>query len=672
MALKKAAGRKIGKSAGYERICMIVWTVFLSFFPFITRLVVNQVPEIEERYFATTDGYIADLMLYCKEIALAVFVGAVLLHFLGSRIFPDKIDIIDRARLRRLRLPLICMGGYVFFSVLSFILSDYKATAFLGVNSEYEGLLAILCYAGLFLFGVYYLKRREAKYFDPLKIFIRGMIILCFAVGVLSLVEIYYKPILEIGFVQVLISPEKYRELARNIKNENFIGQISLTFNNPGFLGGFCALFIPFCFCVLQFERKAWRVITALAAGMLGLAAVWSNSRVALVSLAITIPLCVILLIRTGRTHAAGQSTYNTYRRNIFVNLIIVSVTAVSLTVLSYILPTYSSRVRSGQDSVTAAQTDGNAENGIYRLTKAELKDGELFLYSDDCLLKISMDQNVFDSLYDDYYENDFSECLRFSDGERPVEGKHPATLKATSIRDEIEGFSLDDQRYSAVKMAAEQELLVLDLGYPGSIEFYLTSEGIRLFGQGSNLLSEIPQPRVQGFESIYSFGTGRGYLWTQSLPLLGESLLFGSGNGTFAFRIRQNEIVGLLNTHGSCKYVIDRPHNWYLQIACSDGVTASICVLLLFAFYIIMYLKAVFRKNNGSVPGSYRANAAVVSPEERLSEWCMQNGIFAGLLGFMLCGLINDSCITVNPLFWVLLGCAVGRLADMKSGSEQ
>ena len=37
--------------------------------------------------------------------------------------------------------------------------------------------------------------------------------------------------------------------------------------------------------------------------------------------------------------------------------------------------------------------------------------------------------------------------------------------------------------------------------------------------------------------------------------------------------------------------------------------------------------------------------------------------GLFLGLTGFMLCGMINDSSVTANPWFWLLLGCAVTRL---------
>ena len=133
-------------------------------------------------------------------------------------------------------------------------------------------------------------------------------------------------------------------------------------------------------------------------------------------------------------------------------------------------------------------------------------------------------------------------------------------------------------------------------------------------------------------------------------MPIIKDSLLIGGGNSTFAFRFRQNEIVGLLNTHGSCKYVIDRPHNWYIQIACSDGVPALIAVLVLFFSYLVTFIKR-YKENN------IMAGAALTDI-----------GLFSGLAGFMICGLINDSCVTVNPIFWLLLGWAVTRQVKQKT----
>ena len=710
--------KKKSRKIGYRQVFMILFTLFWVIYPFIARVLVKKIPAPEDTFFANTRGLIIDLVQFCKEVALAVFTGGCILYFLGERIFPDRPEKLSKERFKQLRFPIIFIGGYVLFSVLSFLLSDYKETVFFGVNSEYEGLLAILCYVAVFMLALFYMKPQKDgdKKLALTEIFKYGVIAVSVITGILGIIEIFVRPILEFTFVQDLISSEENRTIARSIRNENFIGQISLTFHNPGFLGGFCALITPVCIAISMEGKKIRGVVGSVAAGLLIMDIWWSNSRVALVAIVLTVPAFVVMSVvglkkkkpalseavtpesfgKKGTTNdtqknVVSDSIRKGLIRRVLVNAGIAVATGVLMIVLSEVLPTYSSRYKEGHASsnVTKAEVSSSADNGMsritsvgpdgptvgvftkladsgdttdktgtttgsdnttgtqtyykYKLTKAEIIDGALYLYSGDTLLKISVDKVFYDQQIVRGEERDFSECLVFSDGKDRIglDKRIPAVLPATSIRGEKTGFGFSDERYRAVKIALDDRLMYIDLGYSGSVEFYLMEEGIKLIGQGSALLDEIPQPRVTGLESFYSFGTGRGYMWIQSLPLLWESLIVGGGNGTFAFRFRQNEIVGLLNTHGSCKYVIDRPHNWYLQIALSDGVTALICVVALFLWYIIGFI----RKHNAL--GFYDI------------------GLFLGLIGFMLCGMINDSCITANPWFWLLFGCAVTRLVN-------
>ncbi|MBO4420397.1 MAG: O-antigen ligase family protein [Lachnospiraceae bacterium] len=728
--------KKKSRKIGYRQVFMILFTLFWVIYPFIARVLVKKIPAPEDTFFANTRGLIIDLVQFCKEVALAVFTGGCILYFLGERIFPDRPEKLSKERFKQLRFPIIFIGGYVLFSVLSFLLSDYKETVFFGVNSEYEGLLAILCYVAVFMLALFYMKPQKDgdKKLALTEIFKYGVIAVSVITGILGIIEIFVRPILEFTFVQDLISSEENRTIARSIRNENFIGQISLTFHNPGFLGGFCALITPVCIAISMEGKKIRGVVGSVAAGLLIMDIWWSNSRVALVAIVLTVPAFVVMSVvglkkkkpalseavtpesfgKKGTTNdtqknVVSDSIRKGLIRRVLVNAGIAVATGVLMIVLSEVLPTYSSRYKeehssnittesvgsvSGKSADNQAGTvisreDSVTDNGMsritsvgpdgptvvvftkladsgdttdktgtttgsdnttgtqtyykYKLTKAEIIDGALYLYSGDTLLKISVDKVFYDQQIVRGEERDFSECLVFSDGKDRIglDKRIPAVLPATSIRGEKTGFRFSDERYRAVKIALDDRLMYIDLGYSGSVEFYLMEEGIKLIGQGSALLDEIPQPRVTGLESFYSFGTGRGYMWIQSLPLLWESLIVGGGNGTFAFRFRQNEVVGLLNTHGSCKYVIDRPHNWYLQIALSDGVTALICVVALFLWYIIGFI----RKHNAL--GFYDI------------------GLFLGLIGFMLCGMINDSCITANPWFWLLFGCAVTRLVN-------
>lgn len=676
---KKIENRK------YRSIFLAICLGFMAFYPFICRICMMKLPKAETEIYSSTNGYQADLVCYSKEIALIFFAGILLLYFLGEKIFPDKIETIDKDRLKNLRFPLICAGGYLALTLLSFAFSEYRDTALFGVNSEYEGMLAISAYIVLFLFGIYYLKPSNEK-IPPLVILRTATVIMCFVAGVLGVLEVFDKPLLEHTFIQDLISSEKERELAHSITCENFIGQIALLFNNPGYLGGFCALFIPVVFSAsLEYSnlpvpltseaatlctetkprhngkiRMFFRIFSIVTLGLMGLALVWSRSTVAKVSLFLSIPLVILLYLVSclKKQHLDTKTTFLPLITNLVSGLVL----AIVLVVLSNVLPNSVSKKHDlGLDTTLSEYSDTAASDLVktdstvkkFHLQKATLENGILNLYSDTDFLQVSMKPNALYEMFLSEIKDVPSISLIFSDGEKEISATTPAIMKSTTIMKEMPGFKLDDPRYEGITIALDDQLIIFDFGYKGTVEFYMTEYGLKIFGQGSTLLNEIPQPRVTGLESFYTFATGRGYVWVQSLPILKNCFLLGKGNGCFGFYFTQNEIVGLLNTHGSCKYAIDRPHNWYIQIAVSSGIPALLCVLLLFLYYIFSFLKSTLKKET---PG----NAVPASSSLLLT------GIFAGLVGFMLCGMINDSYITVNPFFWLLLGTGIANLKSI------
>lgn len=652
--MKTSAHKKKKKqTSSYKSVFLIICTIFTSIYPFISRLLLKKVPTAEASIFATTKGYTVDISKFSKEVALLGFAAFIILFFLGEHIFPDNIDKINRERLKSLRFPLICVAGYALLTVVSFLFSDYKQTALWGSCEEYEGMAAILCYCVLFVYAIYYFKTETA-----LKILNIGILSMCLLVGVLSLIEIFWKPILEFTFLQDLISSTKNRELAHSIRCENFIGQIALMFHNPAYLGGFCSLFTPIVLGISLNEKTAdiknvkksftfyllkaaYTVIPAL----LVLALFWSRSAVSIMCLVLSTAIIIIFYVLA---HLKDKNKKQ-FLMKLLEKVAVPAVLFVVLYILSKVLPN-SITYKHDQGLDTTIEEYSVAENSSvssssnkYPLSKATLDNGVLCLESNDTSLYVSMDMTEFRRCKKQAPNIAFENCLVFSDGTDQIKDFVPTTMKATTIQKALPAYKINDSRYDAVTFVCQQELLIFDFGYNGTVEFYLTDEGIKIFGQGETLLSEIPQPKVTGFESIYKFATGRGYTWSQSLPVLAHCLLLGNGNGTFSFYFVQNEIVGLLNTHGSCKYVVDRPHNWYIQVAVSSGLPALLLMLAAFIFYIIRFLKSFFVKK--SISSSYLI------------------GLFAGLLSFMAFGMINDSFITLFPLFWICFGVGVGNL---------
>lgn len=126
----------------------------------------------------------------------------------------------------------------------------------------------------------------------------------------------------------------------------------------------------------------------------------------------------------------------------------------------------------------------------------------------------------------------------------------------------------------------------MLDLGYDDVVDFYIDEGRFWGIGQNGEKLMKVSNTSRFG-ERFYSLFTGRGYTWINSLPLLLETMLLGKGPGNFTYYFPQNDYTGLLNTHGSHKFVIDKPHNMYLQIWIDLGGIACLAVIVFFMYYL-------------------------------------------------------------------------------------
>ena len=147
--------------------------------------------------------------------------------------------------------------------------------------------------------------------------------------------------------------------------------------------------------------------------------------------------------------------------------------------------------------------------------------------------------------------------------------------------------------------------------------------------------LYQQPENILNGYEEIAS---GRGYLWSRTLPLLKKYMFLGSGPDTYTMAFPQNDYLGFYN-HGYEALFITKPHSLYLQIAVQTGVLSLIAFLLFYGYYFItslrLYLKGRF--------SSYYAQVGVA--------------IMIGTFAYMIAGLTNDSSITTAPVFWCLMG---------------
>ena len=640
-------------TARYEKIFVALSMVFFTVFPFIARIIVLKVTSDEQAYFVTQNGYISDIALYSKEIAIAAFAAIAVLFFIGERIFTDKPEPFDRKALSKLKIPLILIGLMTVFATFSMLLSSNIEVAFRGIHSEFEGWLALFSYVIVFIFGLYYMRKEDCT-----ELFKHFIVVVSIITGVLCSIELFVKPILEFRFVQHLISSEKYTELAESIESKYFTGQSALMFNNPGFLGGFAALILPIDIALAIETKKLWlRIVRIAAAALMCVALYGSASKASWVAVgfcifvitAIAVIKILCLKRRERSSDSIGRIKNNGSCFEPNTKTFAITTFTLAVCIISFLVTLALVKIKNG-DTISYESGPAAVSDKLFKLDIATLTDGVLEFRSGDKTLVCSVDRRkFFEHMEGPYSDVSFVDCIIVSDGEKVIEGRKDSVYENERLGMWLIGITPDDDRFDMITIATERQMTYFCFGYDGPAQFAMTNTGFKSFAQNDILEDSITQPAVTGLEGIYSFATGRGYIWVQSLPVMAGSLLIGKGCGNFPFYFRQNEIVGLLNTHGSMKYVIDRPHNWYIQALVSNGLPYLLCMLALFALIVIKGIKR-FVNNEAGI---------------------FEIGLLTGIVAFMIAGLINDSCITVNPVFWLVLSVTARRVTALHERRE-
>ncbi len=208
--------------------------------------------------------------------------------------------------------------------------------------------------------------------------------------------------------------------------------------------------------------------------------------------------------------------------------------------------------------------------------------------------------------------------------------------MQGNELKHISDGKTTFEQPFSGISAEVDNGIITLDLGYDSPISFAIYNGTIQFVGMNGFLEPELDKSAFPELSDYYSFGTGRGYIWLNTLPVLSHSVILGCGAGQFPFFLPQNDIVGSLNTHGTATLLTDKPHCMYIGIAVSYGIPA----LLIFIAITVVSLRRGLHKTI-----------------------CQSDDINAGMIGSILCflvmGIANDSNPVTSPLFWSFLGVA-------------
>ena len=593
--------------AGTYALC-----VFMFLLPFISRVHSERATALTAEFNNTANGVITDHFLYAKEAAVIVFSAALIFLFAAEMILKNREKHNTIFADRRLRLTLIMCGTYSVMLLISGILADHKELVSMGMPGQYEGLLGTLGYITLFILSIHYFSDKRS-----LMLLSDTVILLSMAIGICAVMEYMGQPLQETTFFAKLMG------ISGTLKSTT--RDVHITFYNPNYFGTFCALIFPVTLGASLASKDILKKLTGLAAAALvAFGAVTSGSLSGVTALVCGVILMLfIYVICIFRGHIDRKGAVSA----LCVCAALCITGAVIMTkndLLSVYIAEYKQSLLSDK---TRNERLEALSHDHYVPTEIKSEKGSLFIT--------------------DIHGN----TLRImpSDGGLLFFDSENAELEPTVMNGY---YSFDDERYEncAFEFTDDNDLYC-DLGYRSDLVFRFEDGEFKPFVHGLRTLDHINSYRgAEFFADKLTFATGRGFIWGTTLGMLKKCVIIGFGNGNFAAEFPQCDYVSLLEVYGTPEMLVDKPHSFYLGIAADSGLISLAAVLVLLADYLI------------------RCFGQLILHPDKDSLFLIRVGLFASVTAFMIAGIANDSSVTVNPVFWILLGAGISSLMQKKT----
>lgn len=553
-------------------------------------------PTIANEKWFPNANIASDYFLFYKGIVL-IGIGFVMLIILLYMKFIKKDKIFSKLELWQLTLI-----SYAIFVLLSTFVSKYSIVCWNGTYEQFETTLVLITYCILAVYSYFVIKTEE-----DIKTIVR---FLFFSISIMTF----------IGFLQLigldpissemgkyLISSDKSKEAINSMQFNFEKNRVYMTLLNPNYVGVYASLLFPITMgLTILLKNRASKMTSAILSLLLVVSVFGSQSKTGLIVLGLTAVLLVLLLrkkiLKTKKgiivlilfliVVTGGFFTINALQNNAYINSLknVFIKTNVSTNLESietkenYILIKYNGKT-------VHLRCELDSEGKVEFSAVNEIGDNYKVNY-DDATMTFTLADEEFNSL-------SISPIFLSQDGIFGCEVVIDNTSWYFKSRTDTEGYSYMNKygRFDQIKTA-------------------------------NSML----------FENHGQLFTGRGYLWSRTLPLLKDYILVGSGPSTFVYAFPQNDYVGKFNNNFDSQ-VVTKPHNLYLQIAVETGLVSCIAFISLCVMYIAQTII------------TYRKSSLESTVEQMGVLICI------GVVGYLVSGLINDSNIGVAPIFWILLG---------------
>lgn len=598
-------------------IQMLPVLVFTAFIPLIVRMHFYERPMMSSLFWSGGATELSDFFSYYKMTT--IFACAILaVVFLLYRIFCQNLIIRKSVYYWPMLVYTLCV-------LLSFAFSAYKDVALWGWNDRFEGTVPVISYM-VMLFFIINTVKTEKHVRWILNCVAASSVIL----GLLGLSQALDKDFFRTALGKRLITPGWFWE---HLDTLNFVfqnKQIYQTVYNINYVSFYLTLLVPLFGLVFIYTMNKGKEASLrkkiLWAGLFALAVfnlIGSASSGGIMGMAAVVLLSLILLNKRILSWWKPVAL-----------LLAVSVLIIGATWQRW-APELSDAYK-GVSGKTAGQIAAdlkkNAEAAPGTIGKIDYMETKGFD------IHISVNGNPFKMTL---FPQD-PESIRIVDQD---DERIPLVLTEVSPI-----YRLDDPRFSMCLIQPAMD----DTGNPYLIfsadrqkqnwVFRITEEQVFYNTELGNLTTLEKVPSI-GWKNNGAWGAGRGYIFSRTLPMMKKTLILGHGADTYCLYFPHQDYVGKYNSGtftSNINIVVDKPHNLYFGMIIGTGGISLLAFLALLIIYLVQSFRLYFRSRFDSFLPYAGA------------------GISLGAAGFMVSAFVNDSNVSVMPMFYGLLGTGI------------
>ena len=602
-------------------VYMLPLAFILGILPFIIYLKKYE-PKLSDTGWFDVATYNTDLFLYYKQVFF-IAVCAIMLCLIILQAFLKN----HRLQFTKLFIPL---AGYAFLSLLSSIVSEYSYFSFHGIFEQFESVWVLLGYALIVYYAYIFISEASDIRFMIVVLTVSTLIIM-----LLGLSQAFGHDFFRSDIAKSIILPEQYREGA-SLDFSFGSNIVYLTLYNPNYVGSYASLISPLFLMLIFTTKKPYKIaLYAVIYVALLLSLLGSGSRAGLGGIIASLLLIGIMF---------GKRLLKYWMEAIIVLVLIVGTV---YTMNNYSNNNIFNRVKSAL----------SIEETNFNLDAIETNDDNIVISYREHKLEIKgeTDSSTGVLTYEFYDENQNSVSFvpdESSNGTHFVtEDPRFSGISLTHCTDATD-FLIDYNGEYVVLMNMDEE--GTGIKYPNDSDYIFT---VTIDGQNwsfgclnnsmyyynrRHIFDKMNNSETADFLYDYAkMASGRGFIWSKTLPLVKDTLFLGTGADTFSLAFPNNDYVAMYNGNFADE-IMTKPHNMYLQTAVQTGVVSLICLLVFYIMYFVRSFSLYFH----STSKGYLTFIGM--------------GILSGTFGYLIVGFINDSMITVAPLFWVLLGMGV------------